>query len=51
MSRLHTSPRVAHVHREWYSQPLIQSARPRRQWRALIVVAAFVAGLLLGLLV
>lgn len=51
MSRLITTPRAAHVHRDWDSQPLIQSARPRRQSRALLVVAAFVAGLMLGLLV
>lgn len=51
MSRLHTTPRAAHVHRDWDSQPLIQPGRSRRQSPALLILAAFFVGLLLGLLI
>lgn len=50
MSRLHTTARAAHVHRDWDSQPLIQSGRARRRPNVALVAAAFALGIQFGLL-
>ena len=50
MSRLITTPRAGHIHRDWDSQPLIQPGRPRRRLNAPLIAASFVLGVHMGLL-
>ena len=50
MSRLITTPRAAHVHREWDSQPLVRSTPKRRSSPMASILIAFFLGLVAGLL-
>ena len=50
MSRLITTPRSSHVHREWETQPLVRSATKRRSSPLVPIVIAFFLGLVAGLM-
>ena len=50
MSRRFEAARGGHHHLAWESQPLIQATIRRRGYGVRMIAAAFVVGLLLGLL-